>query len=258
MDTAKIDEAAHAITSEYHQKTGNDGKGVPVRDRRRGAGRISRMTIFLPILAVLTLGLAGCGSSSTPPTSAQLNSAGYATQYVGADGHVVTKYTQAAKDQPKGWWKGDGVHGRASIVIDLSEQHALFYKGGELVGMSPVSTGREGYGTPSGDFHIIQKDENHLSTLYGDYVDDAGNTVVSNVGIEEDPRPPGTHFRGAPMPYYLRIVNGVGMHAGYLPGVPDSHGLASACRKTWRRFSTRIRRLARRSRSGTEARQPHD
>jgi lipoprotein-anchoring transpeptidase ErfK/SrfK len=116
------------------------------------------------------------------------------------------------------------VSGAPSIVIDLGRQEALFYKSGQLVGESPISSGREGYNTPTGRFSIIQKDRNHLSTLYGDYVDAAGNVVVKNVGVVEDPRPPGTYFRGAPMPYFMRIHDGVGMHAGYLPGVPDSHG----------------------------------
>jgi lipoprotein-anchoring transpeptidase ErfK/SrfK len=26
------------------------------------------------------------------------------------------------------------------------------------------------------------------------------------------------------MPYFMRIVGGIGMHAGYLPGYPASHG----------------------------------
>jgi lipoprotein-anchoring transpeptidase ErfK/SrfK len=26
------------------------------------------------------------------------------------------------------------------------------------------------------------------------------------------------------MPYFMRIANGVGLHQGFLPGVPDSHG----------------------------------
>ena len=116
------------------------------------------------------------------------------------------------------------MNGSPSIVIDLGSQQALFYKGGQMVGMSPISSGREGYGTPTGRFSIVQKNRDHVSNLYGDYVDSAGNVVVRNVGVMEDPRPPGTSFRGAPMPYFMRIHNGVGMHAGYLPGVPDSHG----------------------------------
>ena len=122
------------------------------------------------------------------------------------------------------YWDGDGVSGSPSIKIRLSEQKAYFYKGGELVGVSQLSTGREGTGTPTGSFKVTQKDKDHVSILYGDYVDDAGNVVVPNVGVKTDPKPPGTKFRGAPMPYFMRIHGGVGLHAGYLPGYPASHG----------------------------------
>lgn len=126
--------------------------------------------------------------------------------------------------EPEYWWRGDEVTGRPSITIHLGEQRAYFSKGGTIVGMAPISSGREGYRTPTGNYSIIQKSQNHVSNLYGDYVDSHGNVVVANVGIRRDPRPSGTKFRGAPMPYFLRIVGGVGMHAGYLPGYPASHG----------------------------------
>ena len=47
---------------------------------------------------------------------------------------------------------------------------------------------------------------------------------MENVEADKDPRPRGTAFRGASMPYFLRIHGGIGMHAGYLPGYPASHG----------------------------------
>jgi lipoprotein-anchoring transpeptidase ErfK/SrfK len=47
---------------------------------------------------------------------------------------------------------------------------------------------------------------------------------MPNIGIKEHKRPPGARFQGAPMPYFMRIHGGVGMHAGYLPGYPASHG----------------------------------
>jgi len=122
------------------------------------------------------------------------------------------------------YWDGDGVSGSPSVKIRLIEQRAYFYKGGELVGISQLSTGREGLGTPTGTFKILQKDRDHVSNLYGDYVDDFDNVVVPNVALNKDPKPPGTRFKGAPMPYFMRIVGGVGMHAGYLPGYPASHG----------------------------------
>jgi lipoprotein-anchoring transpeptidase ErfK/SrfK len=143
---------------------------------------------------------------------------------LGADGVVVTKQTQVGRPPEEGYWRAEQVSGAPSIAIDLGNQKAYFYKAGQVVGMSPISSGREGYRTPTGRFSILEKDRDHLSTLYGDYVDSSGNVVVQNVGIEEDPKPAGTFFRGAPMPYFMRISDGVGMHAGYLPGVPDSHG----------------------------------
>lgn len=147
----------------------------------------------------------------------------YATQYLGANNRVVTKYSEAAKTQKQGFWNGGG-SGSSSVVIDLGNQEARFYRGGDLIGMSPISSGREGYRTPTGNFSIIQKDRDHLSNLYGDYVDASGNIVVRGIGVMENRRPPGTRFQGAPMPYFMRITGGVGMHTGYLPGVADSHG----------------------------------
>jgi lipoprotein-anchoring transpeptidase ErfK/SrfK len=122
------------------------------------------------------------------------------------------------------YWDGDEIGGQPSIKIDLAEQRAYFYKGDQLVGVSVASTGREGYGTPPGEFRITQKDIDHASNLYGDYVDPSGHVVMRNVNIKQDLQPPATTFRGAPMPYFLRIHGGIGMHAGYLPGYPASHG----------------------------------
>lgn len=179
----------------------------------------------LSLLATVCLvAFAGCASSPTQVSTVRLNPNGYDTFYLGANGQVVTQSTQAGKVQAAGYWKGDGVSGAPSIVIDLTQQEAYFYKGGQLVGMSPISSGREGYRTPTGSYSIIQKNQDHHSNLYGNYVDSAGNVVMKNIGIVEDPRPPGTRFVGAPMPYFMRITGGVGMHQGFLPGVPDSHG----------------------------------
>ena len=122
------------------------------------------------------------------------------------------------------YWDGDDASGKPSVKISLAEQRAYFYKSGQLVGISQLSTGREGLNTPTGHFAIAQKDVNHVSSKYGDYVDAADSVVKANVELGKDPKPPGTHFKGAPMPYFMRIVGGVGMHAGYLPGYPASHG----------------------------------
>jgi len=117
------------------------------------------------------------------------------------------------------------VQGAPSIRISLGEQRAYFYKGGQLVGVSAIATGREGYATPTGNFKIIQKSKDHKSNLYGNYVDPrTGEIIQKDVAVKKDPKPPGAVFDGASMPYFMRIVGGVGMHEGFLPGYPASHG----------------------------------
>jgi lipoprotein-anchoring transpeptidase ErfK/SrfK len=143
------------------------------------------------------------------------------TQYLG--GVYGNAPTSGAPVDTVSYWDGDNIGGKPSVKISLTEQRAYFYKNGLLVGVSQLSTGREGLVTPVGHFAIIQKDKDHVSTKYGDFVDNAGHVVKPNVAIS-DPKPPGSHFKGAPMPYFMRIVDGVGMHAGYLPGYPASHG----------------------------------
>jgi L,D-transpeptidase catalytic domain len=170
------------------------------------------LTLFFT--GVLALVLAGCEGDD--PSLAQ-------SQYMGGV-YGNNPVSSSAPQDSVSYWDGDGVSGKPSIKIKLSEQRAYFYKSGQLVGVSQLSTGREGLTTPSGTFSISQKDVAHVSSKYGDYVDSGNNVVVPNVDVEKDPKPPGTHFKGAPMPYFMRIVGGVGMHAGYLPGYPASHG----------------------------------
>jgi lipoprotein-anchoring transpeptidase ErfK/SrfK len=175
-------------------------------------------SIFRRISLVLTTctGLLLIGCDGDDPAAAR-------SQYLGGVYGNEPVSSAAPKDSVS-YWDGDGVAGKPSIKISLGEQKAYFYKGGQLVGISQLSTGREGMGTTTGSFKIIQKDQNHVSSQYGDYVDSADNVVVANVDVGKDPKPPGTHFKGAPMPYFMRIVGGTGLHAGYLPGYPASHG----------------------------------
>jgi len=114
--------------------------------------------------------------------------------------------------------------GRASIVVSLRAQEAYLYRAGQRTASSRISSGREGYRTPVGRFQVIRKDENHRSSVYGDYVDGSGHVVKANVDSRRDRKPPHSHFVGAPMPYFLEFSPGYGLHQGYLPGVPASHG----------------------------------
>jgi len=154
--------------------------------------------------------------------------AGCAPDRDAATNRFISQGTIALRDKENSdeisYWNGTSSGGEPRIVIDLDQQRAYFYKGDQIVGVSVVSTGREGYDTPPGEFRITEKDREHVSSLYGDYVDQSGQAVMENVESDKDPRPRGTIFRGAAMPYFLRIHGGIGMHAGYLPGYPASHG----------------------------------
>ena len=114
--------------------------------------------------------------------------------------------------------------GRASVVVSLRAQEAYLYRGGQRTASSRISSGREGYRTPVGRFQVIRKDEEHRSSVYGDYVDGSGRIVKANVDSRRDAKQPHSHFVGAPMPFFIEFSPGYGLHQGYLPGVPASHG----------------------------------
>ena len=173
--------------------------------------KLSLRCLFLLLAA---WGTGGCNSSDPRYAGG--------TQYLG--GFQPGRNTGRANFDNVSYWDGDGVSGSPSVRISLSEQRAYFYKGGELVGVSTISTGREGHNTPPGSYKIQQKDQDHKSSLYGDYVDHDGNVLKKEIERGKDPMPPGGVFDGARMPFFMRITGGVGMHEGFLPGYPASHG----------------------------------
>jgi lipoprotein-anchoring transpeptidase ErfK/SrfK len=111
------------------------------------------------------------------------------------------------------------------IVVSIPKQRAYLMIGDQVVADGPVSSGRRGHESPKGHFTVMEKDPNHHSSLYGDFVDSSGRTVRAGVSARSDSAPSGTHFAGASMKWFLRLTGeGVGMHIGILPGYPASHG----------------------------------
>jgi hypothetical protein len=83
------------------------------------------------------------------------------------------------------------------IYVDLSRQRATVYRNGVRIGVSTISSGKPWHETPTGVFTILQKDAKHHSKKYDN----------------------------APMPFQERLTwDGVALHAGGLPGYPESHG----------------------------------
>jgi lipoprotein-anchoring transpeptidase ErfK/SrfK len=120
--------------------------------------------------------------------------------------------------------------GNVSVYISLGKQRA-FLKVGDEVGIdTPVSTGKRAGMTPKGSFVVVQKDPDHKSSLYGAFVDKNDMIVRAGVSAKIDSAPSGTHFKGAPMKWFMRFGEtsqshrAEGMHVGILPGYPASHG----------------------------------
>jgi lipoprotein-anchoring transpeptidase ErfK/SrfK len=87
--------------------------------------------------------------------------------------------------------------GPVVMVVSITEQRGYVYRNGILIGATTVSTGRPGHLTPAGVFTVLQKQKEHRSTIYD----------------------------GAPMTYMERLTwGGIALHAGGLPGHPESHG----------------------------------
>lgn len=178
-------------------------------------GLPGRIAPIISLLATLLLG--ACASYDS-----RLNSS--TTLYLGNGGSVVARTSTASLADRMSYWAGESASGSPCIVIDISDQKLYYYKGGKLVGISAVSTGREGHDSPIGKFKVRKKEKEHASNLYGDFVDASGNVVVRNVDAKKDKPPAGTHFLGSSMPWFMEFAPGVGMHTGFLPGIPDSHG----------------------------------
>src|SRR5437867_5732759 len=115
----------------------------------------------------------------------------------------------------------DNVH----VIVSLPKQRAYLMVGEQIAADSPISSGKAGHSTPQGHFSVLEKDPDHRSSIYGDFVDGSGRVVRSGISAKADSAPSGTHYVGAPMRWFMRLTGeGVGMHVGILPGYPASHG----------------------------------
>src|SRR5436305_11386911 len=113
------------------------------------------------------------------------------------EGVEVSPETVTLKPGEYVWEPERAPEGPLLIVASITEQVAYVYRNGIRIARSSVSTGRPGHRTPTGVFTILEKEVHHTSSIY----------------------------KGAEMPYMERVTwGGIAMHAGDLPGYPDSHG----------------------------------
>ena len=130
-----------------------------------------------------------------------------------------------------------------SIYISLGKQRAYFRVDDEIAVDTPISSGKRAGMTPAGDFAITEKDADHRSNLYGDFVNPrTGRVVRAGVSTRIDSAPSGTVYRGAPMRWFMRLTaGGLGMHTGILPGYPASHGCVRLPDEVARLFYDRVK-----------------
>src|ERR1700736_90594 len=112
---------------------------------------------------------------------------------------------------------------QTAVIINLTEQTVYLVEDGRVAFISPIASGKEGWETPTGSFRVISKDFDHRSGNFGLVTDSSGRIVNPNA-TPGSYVPPGCHYMAAPMPYFMEFRKYVGMHAGYLPGYPASHG----------------------------------
>src|SRR5215831_804373 len=129
---------------------------------------------------------------------------------------------------------------QTAVIISLTEQTAYLLENGRVAFVSPIASGKEGRDTPTGSFEVLSKDLNHESRSYG-LVGDSHGRIINPNATPSSHVPPGCHYIPAPMPYFMEFRNCVGMHAGYLPGYPASHGCVRMPRDMAAEFFTQVR-----------------
>ncbi|PIR58179.1 MAG: hypothetical protein COU71_00080, partial [Parcubacteria group bacterium CG10_big_fil_rev_8_21_14_0_10_38_31] len=122
------------------------------------------------------------------------------------DWELAKKYAPVPRELP------GHSHNKKLIFINISAQAFGAYENGLLITWGPISSSSERIEcglaskkkykcvTPRGKFFISEKDVDHISKKY--------------------PQPNG----GSPMKYAMKFYGNYWIHAGILPGYPDSHG----------------------------------
>lgn len=115
----------------------------------------------------------------------------------------------------------------STVTVSLSQQRAFLKIRGtnDVYIDTPISSGSARHQTPAGTYTVLQKNPDHRSSIYGDFVDSKGRVVRSGISTKTHSAPAGTRYVGAPMKWFCRLTwTGIGMHVGILPGYPASHG----------------------------------
>ena len=110
---------------------------------------------------------------------------------------MVAEFGKAGLKPGQFYWATTIPAGETRVIIDRLTQMAYVYRDDALVGVSTVSTAKQGHITPLGEWTILEKRPFYRSKKYDN----------------------------APMPWMERIDEyGIALHGGGTPGYPESHG----------------------------------
>ena len=120
----------------------------------------------------------------------------------------------------------DLTRSNARVEIDLSLQRAMIFKDDKIAMDYPIASGQKKFPTPPGKYKIVEKKKSEKrSNLYGTIYNAEGKVHKTNAEFGKDEVPEGGEFKGAAMPYWMRLSwDGIGMHQGRVPRYPASHG----------------------------------
>ena len=112
--------------------------------------------------------------------------------------HYRVRRTYQQPPATADWFPNEESKEPVQIIVSLPQQKLTVYQGDKVLVTSRVSSGREGYSTPSGVFSILRKKVYHRSNIYS----------------------------GAPMPFMQRLTwSGIALHeSNAVPDHPASHG----------------------------------
>ncbi|WP_157174645.1 L,D-transpeptidase [Thiocystis violascens] len=124
-----------------------------------------------------------------------------------AFGHEGERTSDESKERTNEELPVDGPDQRSeetqsrALTINLKTQQFSYLVDGEAVRSGPISSGAQGYPTPTGTFSVLGKEKDKVSSRY-----------TNTLGMQ------------AWMPYSIRFHGHYFLHEGWLPGYPDSHG----------------------------------
>lgn len=171
---------------------------------------------ILPLLIAAAL-IVGCAQSPTRPAPerqpSEVSESADGTQASDretdrADGEASAEpIAEPAAEKPK-----------RALTIQIGSQTFAYSEGDQVIRTGPLSSGRDGHRTPRGNFSVLSKQKDKVSSRY-----------TNELGMQ------------AWMPYAIQFYGHYFLHEGWLPGYPDSHGCVRVGEKDARFLFERLK-----------------